>query len=137
MQTPPSVARARDQLRQLYRQWQSLTQAEGDAIRRGSWPILARLQASKRLLQQSITTATRGLEAEQAAHGIGRGHLEDEFGGLVADLMQLESRNLESLEAQLRLAKAHEQELESSAARLRLIRDTYGHERPSLWHSYS
>ncbi len=99
--------------------------------------MLARLQEAKRSLQEAISRAIREWEAAHASDGVGRRHLEREFGGLVQDLIQLESRNLESLEAQLRQANARRTELESSAANLRLIRDAYGHGRPSLWHSYS
>lgn len=133
---PPSFA-AELELHGLYAQWNSLTQAEGGAIRAGAWSELARLQASKAALQPAIQRAHEALEHECAVQGEpDRNLIEREFRPVVEKLVTLERQNLDQLNRMLEQAGAQRRELETAARTLRHVHQAYAQRRESVWQSY-
>jgi hypothetical protein len=133
----PELARARDSLLRYYQQWQTLTEAESDAIRSGNWLQVQRLQASKQQLQECIGAATETLRAEAESSGADRSEIENEFHGMVDHLIHLESRNREAVATRWQQTKADLAELESSRHNLRQVQRAYSPARAAVWQSYS
>jgi hypothetical protein len=127
---------ARHRLLDLYAEWRRLSELEGAAIGRDEWPSVAQQQALKRELQGRIVEATEAWSREQEATG-GPARFEQEFRPIVADLIQLESRNHERLCERRALARAALASLDRSAAQLRGIQKAYAPGGGSCWQSYS
>ncbi len=134
---PSSVEHALSALRGYYDQWRSLTEAEGEAIRGGHWPQVAQLQETKRQLQPLILGATRELRAECARCGVDAAAVEEQLRSLVEQLVQLESRNGQSLAEQLRQSHAQLQQLDIAGRNLNQIRRAYSRAREANWESFS
>lgn len=137
MQAAPRVSRSRQQLFDLYKQWESLTQSEWEAICGSRWPELAGLQAGKRALQDSIATAAQEWETECQRRGFRVEHSRHEFCGIVESLVRLEARNIEYLEAQMERVRAETKELDGSTKSLRQVKKAYSLVPNPIWHSYS
>jgi len=134
---PSSVENALSGLRAYYEQWRSLTEAEGEAIRSGLWQQVGQLQESKRQLQEMILSATRELRAECARCGVDAAVVEQQLHSLVEQLVQLESRNGQSLAEQLHQSHTQLQQLEGAGHKLDQIRRAYCPTREANWESFS
>ncbi len=131
------LAQARDSLLGYYRQWQTLTDAEGAAIRSGDWVQVEHLQATKKQLQKFILAAAAALRAEADAAGVSLSVMEREFCTLVSQLIQLEVRNREEIAARRHQAEADLAVIESSRQHLRQIQRAYASGRDTVWQCYS
>jgi len=134
---PSSVEQALSAVRAYYEQWRTLTEAEGDAIHSGLWKKVEQLQETKRQLQELILGATRELRVECARAGADAAAVEQQLHGLVEQLVQLESRNGQSLAEQLHQTQAQLQQLDAAGRNLNQIRRAYGHAREANWESFS
>ena len=134
---PSSVEQALSAVRAYYEQWRTLTEAEGDAIHSGLWKKVEQLQETKRQLQELILGATRELRVECARAGVDAAAVEQQLHGLVEQLVQLESRNGQSLAEQLHQTQAQLQQLDAAGRNLNQIRRAYGHAREANWESFS
>jgi DNA anti-recombination protein RmuC len=134
---PSTVERALAALRAYYERWRSLTEAEGDAIRSGLWQQVDQLQETKRQLQQLILGATRELRAECARCGVDPTAVEQQLRSLVEQLVQLESRNGQSLAEQLHQTRTQLQQLDAVGHNLNQIRRAYSPTREANWESFS
>lgn len=130
------AASARHRLLGLYAEWRRLTELEGAAIGRDEWPTVARQQALKRELQVRIVEATEVWRREAEAGGEWA-RFERELRPVVADLIQLESRNHARLCERREQAQVALASLDRSAAQLRGIQRAYGPGAGSCWQSYS
>ena len=137
MKTTPELAQARDSLLSYYRQWQTFTEAEGEAIRSSDWKQVEHLQAAKQKLQKFIVTAAQTLRGEAESSGVNLTAIEKEFCDLVSQLIQLETRNREEIEVRRRQAQADLALVESSRQHLRQIQRAYAPGRDAVWQSYS
>ena len=134
---PSSVEQVLSALRAYYEQWRSLTEAEGEAIRGGLWQQVDQLQETKRQLQQLILGATRELRAECARSGVDAAAVERQLHSLVEQLVQLESRNGQSLAEQLHQTHTQLQQLDTAGRNLNQIRRAYSPVREANWESFS
>ena len=137
MKTTSELTHVRSLLLSYYQQWQTLTEAEGDAIRFGNWTQVEHLQATKQQLQKFIVTATAALRAEAEASGANLSEIEEEFCSLVNQLIQLETRNRDEIAACRRQGDADLSLVQSSRQHLRQIQRAYAPERGAVWQSYS
>jgi hypothetical protein len=134
---PSSVDQALAALRAYYEQWRSLTETEGEAIRGGLWQQVDQVQETKRQLQQLILGATRELRAECARCGADVTGVEQQLRSLVEQLVQLESRNGQSLDEQLHQSRVQLQQLDTADRNLHRIRRAYSPSREANWESFS
>jgi hypothetical protein len=125
------------ELNGLYQEWRRLSEAEGEAIRRGEWPAVEQCQEAKYKLQSCITMATEVYQSDLAHPGGDPLDYDRQFRGIVADLIQLEERNGKWLEDQKRQAREQLEELARTSSNLRLVRRAYASGRSAAWSSYS
>ncbi len=137
MTASPRLADARRLLLGYYQQWQTFSEAEGEAIGSGDWPEVARWQAAKQQLQQSIVNATETLRAEAEAAGVAGAQIENEFHNLVDHLIQLESHNRDAIVVKRQRAQEAWTQLQLASQNLRLIQRAYATARGATWQSYS
>lgn len=130
------AASAHHRLLDLYAEWRRLTELEGAAIGRDEWPTVAQQQALKRELQTRIVEATE-LWNREAEAGSESARFERELRPLVADLIQLESRNHARLCERREQARVALASLDRSASQLRGIQRAYGPGEGTCWQSYS
>jgi hypothetical protein len=117
-----------EELFALYKQWRRLTQSEGDAIRVAAWPQVEQCQQAKARLQPRIGEISRQIDA----------HSHDQhFRPVVRELIQLEQRNRELLQAQREVARHQKEQLDQSSRHLRQIHRHYVAAAPVHWQSYS
>ena len=137
MTAAPELAEARRLLLSYYQQWESLSEAEGQAIDAGDWAEVARVQAAKQQLQQGIVSATEVVRASAQAAGVAGARLENEFHQLVDHLIHLESRNRDQIIAKRKRAQEAWAELQLASQNLRQIQRAYATPRGARWQSYS
>lgn len=121
-----------DELAALYQQWRRLTESEGQAIRAAIWPQVDQCQAAKLALQPRISEVSSVLDP--AVH-------EQRFRPVVEELMQLERRNRELLQAQRQIAQMQKDELDHAGRNLRQLHRSYvpadAPHRGAHWQSWS
>ena len=137
MKSTSLVAQARETLLSYYRQWQSLTETEHDAIRSGNWTQVQMLQAGKQELQKFIRVAAATLRAEAEASGVNLSAIEKEFCKVVERLIELETRNHEEITARLQEAESDLALVEASRHQLRQVHRAYSPGHDAVWQSYS
>ncbi len=128
---------ARNNLMSLYQEWRTLTEAEGEAIRSATWPQVYRCQAAKSQLQARILAAHERFQAELAANGLDAREHEAQYRKTIAELILLEQRNGEFLEAQREQAQAKLRELSRTRQNLRQVQRAYAGAQQPAWNSYS
>jgi hypothetical protein len=113
-----------------------LTQAEGAAIEKASWPVLRQIQATKADLRKSFSEAVRKYAREEAS---GPGEpLSRPFRAEAARIISLLTRNGSALSAQLNRARARQVMLDQTKRNLLAIQRSYVRSQPpTAWHSYS
>lgn len=119
---------AMEELSELYRQWRSLTEEEGDAISAGAWSQVEGFQSAKARLQPRITELSQRVDA--LTH-------ETRFRPVVEELMQLERRNGAMLQKKRAAAQEQEQVLDRTHRNLRQIQKSYLPPARMHWQSYS
>lgn len=137
MTATPELTRARSLLLSYYQQWQTLTDAEGDAIRSGDWTKVERLQITKQQLQKFIVAATGTLRAEAESSGVNLSGIEREFYSLIGHLVRLETQNREEIATRRQQADADLALLKSCRHNLHQIQRAYAPGRDAIWQSYS
>ncbi len=121
------------QLLELYQEWKRLTELEGAAIRASDWAGVRHCQKSKQELQPQIIRAT---DAAKNAPGGGR-EFEAQIRDCVNELIQLETRNSETLERRLEEVERSREELDQTSHRLKRVQKSYTRGRGSSWDEYS
>jgi hypothetical protein len=84
---------ADQQLKQACDEWRRLAEAEGEAIQRCNWSLLAACQKSLQNLQQRITQFSKAARADWKKLGAARVAKEKELRAAIRELMSLEHRN--------------------------------------------
>ena len=127
---------ARQQISDLLQQWREISQSECSAIQAGDWTQLRALQAAKDRIQRGLTEARAVWNTENPAQRL-PGPGEHPFAAEVGDLMVLESRKVQLLEA--RRQKLHERQnlLRQARTNMRKLRRSYAGPPQPKWHSYS
>jgi hypothetical protein len=137
MATSPELRGIREELLALYQQWQTLTAAEGEAIRAWDWANVEHFQALKQELQQTIATAAAQLRDECIRHGVDTAAITEEFQDIIGNLLQQEAANRDTLVEQRRQTQAELQVLDVSCRNLLQLRKTYAPNSDDGWQSYS
>ena len=123
---------AMDELAALYQQWHRLTESEGRAMRAGAWPEVDQCQDAKLALQPRISEVSSGLDPMLHEQG---------FRPVVEELIQLERRNRELLQAQRQIAQMQKDELDHAGRNLRQLHQSYvpadAPHRRAHWQSWS
>jgi hypothetical protein len=119
---------ASQELSDLFRQWQLLTEEEGAAITVGAWSQVEHYQSAKARLQPRITEVSQRLDAKT---------LEEQFRSVINDLMEMERRNDAFLQEKRQSAKEQEHTLDRTQRNLRQIQKSYVPPSRTHWQSYS
>lgn len=120
---------AHAELLALYQQWKQLTEQEGAAIIASNWTEVRSCQKTKQQLQPKIIRAT-----DVAKHEPGGGpEFETQIRNCVNELIQLETRNSQTLEQRLHQAEQERSSLQQTSHRLRRVQMSYSGPRGSAW----
>ena len=120
----------------LYEEWRTLTVAEAEAIRVGDWQVLETTHDAKLQLQLRIRAEPR-LASLRPEHTSSPGLDETIRQGVLAELMQMEQANSQTLAGRLVETQREQATLEGSLQRLRKLRNSYAPGQTSIWQSYS
>jgi hypothetical protein len=122
------------ELTRLLAEWRRLTELVWQAILGEHWLALARHQRDKALLRPQIT---RLLAQLRAARQAAPEALDDSFRAAARQLIALERRNGQALQAKCRSKRQELQAVSQTLRDLQGVRRAYGHARAHLWQSYS
>ena len=128
---------ARNDLLECYQQWRRWTEAEGDAIKRSDWTLVARCQQNKSQLKPVIVRFTEQTHVECKALGLDLDVLDREVRAVIRDLIVLETRNAGVLADQREVNKDHRAELDRSERNLQRVKHSYRPVATVAWESYS
>jgi hypothetical protein len=128
---------AHQDLLELFQEWRTLTETEGQAIRSATWPEVNRCQDAKFHLQSRLMMAHESLQAERLARGLDPVTYDPPYRQVVAELIRLEQRNSEWLADQYQQAERQNQDLARTSRNLRQVHRAYAPGAPAHWHSYS
>lgn len=126
-----------DPLTELYSEWRTVSQAEGEAIQTGDWRAVEQLQLRKEELKRHILPATEVWGSHWPGEEERRREYDRVYRPMVAELISLEHRNHEWLCARREKARREVAEDDSALGNLRGIRRAYSRTSGSTWHSYS
>ncbi|HZR17593.1 MAG TPA: hypothetical protein VFE51_09725 [Verrucomicrobiae bacterium] len=121
------MSNSEDQLANAYAEWRRLAEAEGKGIRTGNWCLVSECHHAISLLQARINRLT-GLS--HPAHRQGSR-------GTVLELMELQRKNLLSLQHRRERLSAHIEHVTLAGRNLRSIQRSYTAPVPAAWSSYS
>jgi hypothetical protein len=125
------------ELTRLLAEWRRLTELEWQAILQDHWPELAGHQQDKARLRPHISRALEQVRAGQPARQTTVEPVADPFRAAVSELMALQKRNSEALQAKCRSKRAELQSLSQTIRNLQGLRRAYGGPKAHLWQSYS
>jgi hypothetical protein len=128
---------AENELLKLYRQWAALSEAEFEAIRNRAWLKLDECQEKKKLLQARIEQATGAAQQELQMAGLPADVIARRFQPVVEQLISLEQKNAEALNARQQEAGQQQRELQQASLHLRQIHRAYVPGPAPVWNSYS
>ncbi len=124
-----------DRLLALYRRWEELTHRERESILAEAWGNLQTFQAEKYKLQNQIIQVTDRIERPFDESGPLREYWRN-LRCVIAELIQLETRNGELVDSRKRSAQAELLELESSSKTLKRLHRSYASKGGENWTSY-
>jgi hypothetical protein len=127
---------AEHELRDLYAEWRRLAEAEGKAIREGNWEFVAQCQKAISQLPPRIDRLTgQARDLANASSDARTPKLERR--STVLDLIELQRRNLASLQERRLKLSAHVEQLSRAGRNLRGIQRSYAPAATPAWSSYS
>ena len=118
-------------------EWRRLTEREAQAILIGDWKNVAEQQERKAQLREPITRARELAGAAQATNEKAGGGGEDKLKAFVTELVALETRNRDVINAKRQGCQAELDRVNETVRNLRGVRRTYGGFHSHRWHSYS
>jgi hypothetical protein len=128
---------AENQLQDAYREWRRLAETEGDAIRNRNWPLVSDCQNALEQLQPQIVRFTQQAQEEWTRLGADRAGQEKSFRAMVAELIEIESRNKELLDQVRHEAQSRFGQLSQASHTLRQVQRSYAPAQPTAWTSFS
>jgi hypothetical protein len=128
---------ARKELFAAYAEWRRWSELESTAIEAANWPRVHDCQRAKQSLQARIIRATDQARQECTRFGLQHAELENEVRTVVAELIQWEARNSESLAEQRQTARGERAALGRASLNLRRLHRSYGGGRAAGWTSFS
>jgi len=127
---------ARQHISDLLQQWREISQSEFKAIQAGDWSQLRALQATKDCVQQSLTAARKVWNSENPSQPL-PAEGEHPFDAEVSSLVELETRNVQLLEARRQKLRDRQALLKQARSNVRRLRDSYANYAEAKWNSYS
>ena len=124
-------------LMSILAEWRRLTEREAQAILSDDWKNVAEQQRLKAQLREPITRARELAGAARTTGEKSGGGAEDKLNGVVTELVALEARNREVLDAKRLGWQAELERVNEAVRNLRGVRRTYGGVHSHRWHSYS
>lgn len=118
-------------------EWRALSEAESAALAAEDWPALAQAQAGKARLQTEIEAVRKGMEAPSGSPRAWPACLPPSFHPQIAQLIEMERRNLEGLAAKMESQRHIRAQLETTTRNLHNLRGSYGRRVEGFWESYS
>jgi DNA repair exonuclease SbcCD ATPase subunit len=128
---------AEGELHNAYSEWRRLSEAEGSAIRAGNWRFVAECQEALSRLRPTIDRLTEQARQEAKLPGPGTSGRKMTSRASVLELIELQRRNLWSLEQRRQKLSAHIEQLSRTSHNLRGIQRSYASPIASGWTSYS
>jgi|SRR5579862_1044224 len=125
------------ELRAALSEWRRLAEAVGQAIRAGNWSFVAECQNAISQLRPAIDLITKQNPRISGASGPAPGGLKIAARAIALDLIELERRNLATIQARREKLAAHVAELCRASHNLRGIQRSYSRPSPAGWSSYS
>jgi len=124
-------------LMSILAEWRRLTEREAQAILNDDWKNVAEQQRRKAQLREPITRARELARGTQATNERAGGGGEDKLKVVVTELVALETRNRDVLNAKRQGWQAELDRVNEAVRNLRGVRRTYGGIQSHRWHSYS
>ena len=121
----------------LYAQWRTLTEVEGNAIHEGEWRQVQEQQDLKSELKERILSVTESWQLVCPDASAWRQEYERQFRPIVAELIQMESRNSALLTRCQTATRAELDHYNGASRNLRGLRKAYVAPGNSHWCSYS
>jgi predicted Zn-dependent protease len=128
---------ASHQLRDAYKEWRRLAETEGEAIRSGNWVLVADCQNALQQLQPRILSHLQDARREWTRLGPDGSTLEQSFREVVAELIEIERHNSDSINAAQAAARLQLARLEQTVHTLRQVQRSYAPPPPPAWTSFS
>ena len=128
---------AESDLREAYREWRRLAQAEGEAIRSSNWSLLAACQNALANLREHISSLTPQVHQEWAAAKIDRAKRQEEINVIIRGLIEIARRNQILLAGLREAAQARLKQLNRAGSNLKQLRRSYASTTLSTWQSFS
>jgi hypothetical protein len=124
-------------LREAYREWQRLAQAEGEAIRAANWSLLFACQKALQLLRERITSLLPAVHQEWAETKIDPAQRREELYGIIHRLIDITRHNKIMLQGMREAAQVKLKSLDGARKQLRQLRSSYGQTTVNTWQSFS
>ena len=116
-------------------EWRRLTEREAQAILNDDWKNVAEQQQRKAQLREAIDRARESAGAARPTNERDGG--EDKLKAVVTELVALETRNRDVINAKRQGCQAELDRVNETVRNLRGVRRTYGGFHSHRWHSYS
>ena len=120
-----------------YANWRTWTEAEGEAIQSADWRRVAECQSAKYQLKPQINRLNLAAQREWPLDCAERTCYERAVRSVIGELIQLETKNGETLAGQHQAALARKQEINCSQSNLQRIKNSYSKMPSTAWTSFS
>jgi hypothetical protein len=127
----------RDQLQDAFTEWRRIAHAEEAAIRRQDWQALEVCHLSVRDLQPRITQLTGEIHRECEHTGADPASADQWLRDTIAELIELETRNIALLDQARQSGQAQLNDLQQSGRTLRRVQRSYSPARAASWTTFS
>jgi len=128
---------AESDLREAYREWRRLAQAEGEAIRAANWSLLSACQKALGLLREQITGLLPRVQQEWTEAQVDKAARQEEINQILRGLIEIARRNQILLSGMREAARVKLETLGEAAKNLKQLRRSYGQTSLSTWQSFS
>jgi len=128
---------AENDLREAYREWRRLAQAEGEAIRAANWSLLSACQKALSLLREQITSLLPKVQQEWTEAQVDKAARQEEINQIIRGLIEIARRNQILLRGLREAARAKLETLSETGKNLKQLRRSYGQTSLSTWQSFS
>ena len=125
------------ELDRAYAEWRRLAEAEGRAIRSGNWKFVAECQQALSQLRPLIDELTSQLRQQIPSSDPDTCPRKQLTRATILELIELQRRNLNSLEQRRQRLSAHIENLMRSGRNLREIQRSYATPATAAFNSYS
>jgi hypothetical protein len=120
-----------------YAEWRRLADAEGQAIRAGNWALVAECQNAVATLRSQIDRLSPSVAAPRGKPSVTSRQRASDLRGSILELIELQRKNLASLEERRRRLSEHVENLTSAGRKLRSIQRSYSTPATGGFSSYS